>query len=112
MNHLFLQLNYNLDYFLFLRLQYLCLAKKLREVVQGDLFPTAAMITVLSREFGIPASETDPHILIGLPAIPSLLVSEIAPKKAYRAPLDIYNTRYVQTKRNQIILTNHIQVIV
>lgn len=91
------------------RLQYLCLAKKLREVVQGDLFPTAAMITVLSREFGIPASETDPHILIGLPAIPSLLVSEIAPKKAYRAPLDIYNTRYVQTKRNQIILTNHIQ---
>ncbi|XP_078270082.1 uncharacterized protein cfap92 isoform X2 [Rhinoraja longicauda] len=92
------------------RLQYLCLAKKLRQVVQSDLFPTAAMITVLSREFGIPASETDPHIFSHLPAIPRVLISKNAlSKKTYHAPLDIYNMQYLQSKLSKKILTNHIQ---
>ncbi|XP_051873698.1 uncharacterized protein cfap92 [Pristis pectinata] len=92
------------------RLQYLCSAKKLREVVQGDLFPTAAMITVLSREFGIPTSETDPRIVKDCLTIPTLLITETAPpKKTPHIRLDFYNEKYIQSKLHQIIPTNHIQ---
>ncbi|XP_069795916.1 uncharacterized protein cfap92 isoform X2 [Narcine bancroftii] len=92
------------------RLQYLCSVEKLREVVQGDLFPTAAMIMVLSREFGIPASESDPRIVKDSPTIPTSLISETpAGKKPSRIPLDIYNKDYMQSKQDRIILTNHIQ---
>ncbi|XP_072136456.1 uncharacterized protein cfap92 isoform X1 [Mobula birostris] len=92
------------------RLQCICSAKKLREVVQGDLFPTAAMIMVLSREFGIPASETGPHNIKDSATIPTLLISEAAP--LIRSPysrLNMYNNKYIQSKLHQITHTNYIQ---
>ncbi|XP_059800076.1 uncharacterized protein cfap92 isoform X2 [Hypanus sabinus] len=92
------------------RLQCICSAKKLREVVQGDLFPTAAMIMVLSREFGIPASETDPHNVKDSATIPTLHISKAAPlKRSLYSQLDIYNDKYIQSKLHQTTHTNHIQ---
>ncbi|KFV88092.1 Uncharacterized protein FLJ43738, partial [Struthio camelus australis] len=41
------------------RLSYLCHSKRLRDVVHGDLLPSAEMITVLSQEFGIPLTKED-----------------------------------------------------
>ncbi|KAM8930751.1 uncharacterized protein CFAP92 [Pelodytes ibericus] len=41
------------------RLNYICSARKLRDVIQNDLLPSAEMIRALSREFGVPASLPD-----------------------------------------------------
>uniref|UniRef100_A0A8B9Q7S2 Cilia and flagella associated protein 92 (putative) n=1 Tax=Apteryx owenii TaxID=8824 RepID=A0A8B9Q7S2_APTOW len=41
------------------RLSYLCHSKRLRDVVHGDLLPSAEMIRVLSQEFGIPLTKED-----------------------------------------------------
>uniref|UniRef100_UPI00398F31E3 uncharacterized protein cfap92 n=1 Tax=Pristiophorus japonicus TaxID=55135 RepID=UPI00398F31E3 len=92
------------------RLQNLCSAKKLREVVQNDLFPTAEMVKVLSREFGIPAYETDPLAIKIFPK-PSLLpISKFEPPtRMFYSPLDNYNEKYVQRKQDQRIFTDHIQ---
>ncbi|XP_067854781.1 uncharacterized protein cfap92 isoform X2 [Heptranchias perlo] len=92
------------------RIYYLCSAKKLREVVQSDLFPSAAMVMVLSREFGIPASGTDPLTIKGLPTITNLTVSKAEPPKVMLyPPLNNYYEKYVQRKQAQRILKDHIQ---
>ncbi|KFV12036.1 Uncharacterized protein FLJ43738, partial [Tauraco erythrolophus] len=41
------------------RLSYLCRSKRLRDVIHGDLLPSAEMITALSREYGVPLTEED-----------------------------------------------------
>ncbi|XP_060691828.1 uncharacterized protein cfap92 [Hemiscyllium ocellatum] len=91
------------------RLQHMCSAKKLRQVVQADLFPAADMLKILSREFGIPASETGPFTTKSVPSITTELASKLKPTK--RAPyslLDIYNEKYLQRKRDQIF-PDHVQ---
>ncbi|XP_072438311.1 uncharacterized protein cfap92 [Chiloscyllium punctatum] len=91
------------------RLQHMCSAKKLRQVVQADLFPAADMLKILSREFGIPASETGPLTTKTVPSITTEPASKLKPTK--RAPyslLDIYNEKYLQRKRDQIF-PDHVQ---
>uniref|UniRef100_A0A663ENH3 Cilia and flagella associated protein 92 (putative) n=1 Tax=Aquila chrysaetos chrysaetos TaxID=223781 RepID=A0A663ENH3_AQUCH len=41
------------------RLNYLCHSKRLRDVIHGDLLPSAEMITVLSHEYGVPLTDED-----------------------------------------------------
>uniref|UniRef100_A0A8C0IYK6 Cilia and flagella associated protein 92 (putative) n=1 Tax=Chelonoidis abingdonii TaxID=106734 RepID=A0A8C0IYK6_CHEAB len=60
------------------RLDYLCHSKKLRDVVQRGLLPSAEMITVLSQEFGIPLTKED--LFIQRPPLPS--VSSLALQKS------------------------------
>uniref|UniRef100_A0A8C4U6V5 Cilia and flagella associated protein 92 (putative) n=1 Tax=Falco tinnunculus TaxID=100819 RepID=A0A8C4U6V5_FALTI len=38
---------------------YLCHSKRLRDVTPGDLLPSAAMITALSRQYGVPLTDED-----------------------------------------------------
>ncbi|XP_067908374.1 uncharacterized protein cfap92 [Heterodontus francisci] len=92
------------------RLQHMCSAKRLRDVVQCDLFPTAAMVMILSREFGIPASEKGPFTIKKVSAITNLPVPKVKlPKRMHYSLLDIYNENYMQREKDQIILTDHIQ---
>ncbi|KFQ76337.1 Uncharacterized protein FLJ43738, partial [Phoenicopterus ruber ruber] len=41
------------------RLSYLCHSKRLRDVIHGDLLPSAEMITALSHEYGVPLTGED-----------------------------------------------------
>ncbi|XP_029768431.1 uncharacterized protein KIAA1257 homolog [Terrapene carolina triunguis] len=86
------------------RLDYLCHSKKLRDVVQRGLLPSAEMITVLSQEFGIPLTKED--LFIQRPPLPS--VSPFALQKsrkviikqgAMHSLLDNHNEKYIQCKK-------------
>ncbi|XP_048403547.1 uncharacterized protein cfap92 isoform X2 [Stegostoma tigrinum] len=91
------------------RLQYMCCAKKLRQVVQGDLFPPAEMVKLLSREFGIPASKTGPLTTKTVPSIKIEPVYKLKPTKRESYSLvDIYDEKYLQKKSNQIF-PDHVQ---
>ncbi|KAG9483675.1 hypothetical protein GDO78_009544 [Eleutherodactylus coqui] len=84
------------------RLDYICSAKKLRDVIQSDLLPSVEMIHLLSREFGVPLKSADlcgdkEHIFSK-----KLVISE-KEDKGLRChmdiPLDNFNELYIQLKR-------------
>ncbi|XP_040502601.1 uncharacterized protein KIAA1257 homolog isoform X9 [Gallus gallus] len=85
------------------RLSYLCHSKRLRDVIQGDLLPSAEMITALSREYGVPLADEDlftqkpPLLLFSSDYTPPGNVSR--EKKARYSSLDHYNERYVLWKK-------------
>ncbi|XP_072203548.1 uncharacterized protein CFAP92 [Excalfactoria chinensis] len=85
------------------RLSYLCHSKRLRDVIQGDLLPSAEMITALSQKYGVPL--TDEDLFTQKPSLLSLS-SDDAPqgkvsreKKAGYSLLDHYNEKYMQWKK-------------
>ncbi|XP_052534435.1 uncharacterized protein CFAP92 isoform X5 [Tympanuchus pallidicinctus] len=85
------------------RLSYLCRSKRLRDVIQGELLPSAEMITALSREYGAPL--TDEDLFTQKPPLLSFS-SDYAPpgdvsreKKTGYSSLDDYNEKYVQWKK-------------
>lgn len=41
------------------RLSYLCQSKRLRDVICGDLLPSAEMVTALSAKYGVPLADED-----------------------------------------------------
>ncbi|XP_075177362.1 uncharacterized protein CFAP92 isoform X1 [Anomaloglossus baeobatrachus] len=84
------------------RLDYVCRAKKLREVIQSDLLPTVEMIHLLSREFGVPLKPTDFFTAKGNTVNKEMVISEKTDKKFRRpvhVPLDNSNEAYAQVKR-------------
>uniref|UniRef100_A0A8C9FUQ1 Cilia and flagella associated protein 92 (putative) n=1 Tax=Pavo cristatus TaxID=9049 RepID=A0A8C9FUQ1_PAVCR len=87
----------------FERLSYLCHSKRLRDVIQGDLLPSAEMITALSREYGAPLTDEDlftqksPLLSFSSDYTPPGNVSR--EKKAGYSSLDHYNEKYVQWKK-------------
>ncbi|KAM6387481.1 uncharacterized protein CFAP92 [Pluvialis apricaria] len=86
------------------RLSYLCHSKRLRDVIHGDLLPSAEMITVLSHEYGVPLTDEDlftqkPPLLTFSSddyTVPGK-VSRV--KQAVYSSLDNYNEVYVQRKK-------------
>ncbi|XP_072328653.1 uncharacterized protein cfap92 isoform X2 [Scyliorhinus torazame] len=91
------------------RLQGICSAKKLREVAQYDLFPSAEMVRTMSREFGIPASETGPLTTKNISPTTNQPAPKHKPSKRIHYPeLDIFNENYLQMKKDQTF-TDHIQ---
>ncbi|XP_068763493.1 uncharacterized protein CFAP92 isoform X2 [Struthio camelus] len=86
------------------RLSYLCHSKRLRDVVHGDLLPSAEMITVLSQEFGIPLTKEDlftqkpPSVSFSSDSYTKpAKVSSVKP--AVYSSLDNYNEKYMQWKK-------------
>ncbi|XP_074692774.1 uncharacterized protein CFAP92 isoform X1 [Strix aluco] len=86
------------------RLSYLCHSKRLRDVIHGDLLPSAEMISVLSHEYGVPL--TDEDLFTRKPPLLSFAsddctvpgkVSRV--KQAVYSSLDNYNEVYVQRKK-------------
>ncbi|XP_040974549.1 uncharacterized protein KIAA1257 homolog isoform X6 [Aquila chrysaetos chrysaetos] len=86
------------------RLNYLCHSKRLRDVIHGDLLPSAEMITVLSHEYGVPL--TDEDLFTQKPPLLSFSsddctvpgkVSRV--KQAVYSSVDNYNEVYVQRKK-------------
>ncbi|XP_078066289.1 uncharacterized protein FLJ43738-like [Mustelus asterias] len=91
------------------RLQHIRSTTKFREVVQYDLFPSAEMAKTLSREFGIPASETGPlHTKSLAPSTEQPAPQPKPPKRIHYPELDIFNESYIRRKTNQIF-TDHVQ---
>ncbi|XP_015730197.1 uncharacterized protein KIAA1257 homolog isoform X3 [Coturnix japonica] len=87
------------------RLSFLCHSKRLRDVIQGDLLPSAEMITALSRMYGVPI--TDEDLFIQKPPLLSFS-SDYTPegdvsreKKAGYSLIDNYNEKYVQWKKER-----------
>ncbi|XP_010292267.1 PREDICTED: uncharacterized protein FLJ43738 [Phaethon lepturus] len=86
-------------------LSYLCHSKRLRDVVRGDLLPSAVMITVLSHEYGVPLTDEDlftqkpPLLLVSSDdyTVPGK-VSRV--KQTARSSLDNHNERCVQRKKD------------
>ncbi|KFO14644.1 Uncharacterized protein FLJ43738, partial [Balearica regulorum gibbericeps] len=86
------------------RLSYLCHSKRLKDVIHGDLLPSAEMITVLSREYGVPLTDEDlftqkpPLLLVSSDdyTVPGK-VNEV--KQAVYSSLDNYNEVCVQRKK-------------
>uniref|UniRef100_A0A8C0IBG6 Cilia and flagella associated protein 92 (putative) n=1 Tax=Bubo bubo TaxID=30461 RepID=A0A8C0IBG6_BUBBB len=98
---------------------YLCHSKRLRDVIHGDLLPSAEMISVLSHEYGVPL--TDEDLFTRKPPLLSFSsddctvpgkVSRV--KQAVYSSLDNYNEVYVQRKKEIADKTsferNHIEV--
>ncbi|XP_013043122.3 uncharacterized protein CFAP92 isoform X1 [Anser cygnoides] len=86
------------------RLSYLCQCKRLRDVIHGDLLPSAEMITVLSQEYGVPL--TDEDLFTRKPPVPlfssdaCILSGKFSrEKKTVYSSLDNYNEKYVQWKK-------------
>ncbi|CAM9364502.1 unnamed protein product [Bubo scandiacus] len=86
------------------RLSYLCHSKRLRDVIHGDLLPSAEMISVLSHEYGVPL--TDEDLFTRKPPLLSFSsddctvpgkVSRV--KQAVYSSLDNYNEVYMQRKK-------------
>ncbi|XP_009577179.1 PREDICTED: uncharacterized protein FLJ43738 [Fulmarus glacialis] len=86
------------------RLSYLCHSKRLRDVIHGDLLPSAEMIRVLSHEYGVPL--TDEDLFSQKPPLLSVSsddytvpgkVSRV--KQAVYSSLDNYNEICVQQKK-------------
>ncbi|GAB0194740.1 hypothetical protein GRJ2_001939300 [Grus japonensis] len=88
----------------FERLSYLCHSKRLKDVIHGDLLPSAEMITVLSREYGVPLTDEDlfaqkpPLLLVSSDdyTVPGK-VNEV--KQAVYSSLDNCNEMRVQRKK-------------
>ncbi|XP_054693600.1 uncharacterized protein CFAP92 [Grus americana] len=86
------------------RLSYLCHSKRLKDVIHGDLLPSAEMITVLSREYGVPLTDEDlfaqkpPLLLVSSDdyTVPGK-VNEV--KQAVYSSLDNCNEMRVQRKK-------------
>lgn len=85
------------------RLSYLCQSKRLRDVIRGDLLPSAEMITALSDEYGVPL--TDEDLFPQKPPSLSLSSDDYAVpgkvrgvKQAVCSSLDNCNEVYVQQK--------------
>ncbi|XP_025922184.1 uncharacterized protein KIAA1257 homolog [Apteryx rowi] len=86
------------------RLSYLCHSKRLRDVVHGDLLPSAEMIRVLSQEFGIPLTKEDLFTqklpLVSFPSDSCTIPAKVSRvKRAVYSSLDNYNEKYVQWKK-------------
>lgn len=87
------------------RLDHICHATKLREVIQGDLLPSVEMVNLLSREFGIPLTKETfvqkvPLLSSSYPVSPGAEKKYFKPS-AFHVPLDNYNTMYMQWKKDQ-----------
>uniref|UniRef100_A0A8B9YXN2 Cilia and flagella associated protein 92 (putative) n=1 Tax=Buteo japonicus TaxID=224669 RepID=A0A8B9YXN2_9AVES len=86
------------------RLNYLCHSKRLRDVIHGDLLPSAEMITVLSHEYGVPLTDED-HFTQKPPLLPFSSDDCTVPgkvsrvKQAVYSSVDNYNEVYVQRKK-------------
>ncbi|XP_074862004.1 uncharacterized protein CFAP92 [Carettochelys insculpta] len=86
------------------RLDYLCHSKKLKDVFQRDLLPSAEMITVLSQEFGIPLTKEDLFIqTLPWPSFSSHALQKstmVSIKQGAKHPLlDNHNKNYIQWKK-------------
>ncbi|XP_049682604.1 uncharacterized protein CFAP92 isoform X9 [Accipiter gentilis] len=86
------------------RLNSLCHSKRLREVIHGDLLPSAEMIAALSHEYGVPLADED--LFTQKPPLLSFSsddctvpgkVSRV--KQAVYSSVDNYNEVYVQRKK-------------
>ncbi|KAM6197648.1 uncharacterized protein CFAP92 isoform 2-T2 [Sarcoramphus papa] len=86
------------------RLSYLCHSKRLRDVIHGDLLPSAEMITVVSDKYGVPL--TDEDLFTQKPPLLSFSSDDYTvPEKVSRvkqavcSSLDNYNEVYVEQKK-------------
>ncbi|XP_029456669.1 uncharacterized protein KIAA1257 homolog isoform X2 [Rhinatrema bivittatum] len=93
------------------RLDFICSAKKIKDVIQGDLLPSAEMITLLSKEFGIPWTIETLFAQDVLSTDPSLsgLQGHVNSLQSETVQLDNVNENYVQLKKNMLTHKNHIQ---
>ncbi|XP_067400507.1 uncharacterized protein CFAP92 [Emydura macquarii macquarii] len=87
------------------RLDYLCHSKKLRDVVQRSLLPSAEMITVLSQEFGIPLTKEDlfiqKHPLHSFSPLALQKSRKVTIKQgAMPSLLDNHNEKYIRWKKD------------
>ncbi|XP_073500577.1 uncharacterized protein CFAP92 [Phyllobates terribilis] len=84
------------------RLDYVCRAKNLRDVIQCDLLPSVEMIHLLSREFGVPLKPGEFFADKENTVCKKLAISE-KEDKLFRSPLHIpldnFNEPYIQLKR-------------
>ncbi|XP_064422507.1 uncharacterized protein CFAP92 [Latimeria chalumnae] len=84
-------------------LDYICQIKKLKEAVQRKLFPSAKMIKLMSREFGVPISY-DSIINQKVPPNSAKLPTEkmlpgYSKAKAAQPVIDTYNAKYTEWKQ-------------
>ncbi|KAJ6668404.1 hypothetical protein lerEdw1_015781 [Lerista edwardsae] len=82
------------------KLDYICFSTKLRDVIHRDLLPSAEMITMLSREFGVPLNKNDLLVqqysdIAELFEVPSKYLL----KQGKRTLLDDHNEKYILRKR-------------
>ncbi|XP_053545373.1 uncharacterized protein CFAP92 [Bombina bombina] len=83
------------------RLDYICHAKRLRDVIQGDLFPTEKMMSLLSQEFGVPVTLT--NLLIETKEIlrKPLHIDKPSKKRVLHSPIETFNEEYMQWKESE-----------
>ncbi|XP_030063806.1 uncharacterized protein CFAP92 [Microcaecilia unicolor] len=94
------------------RLHYICSAYKLKDVIREDLLPSAEMIALLSREFGIPLTTEKFLSQDVLPSDPSPLTPQVKESSFQSVNLQLDNSSedYVQLKKNMLVYENRIKI--
>ncbi|XP_036416048.1 uncharacterized protein FLJ43738 [Colossoma macropomum] len=84
-----------------LRIKHLCQAKKLEEVVQNDLFPSAKMVLSLKQEFGIVHTRGAESLLVDTKDSAQHNSHQHVSQRRTHTPLDTFNKDYLEWKRTQ-----------
>ncbi|KAL7842997.1 hypothetical protein AOLI_G00245090 [Acnodon oligacanthus] len=90
-----------------LRIKQLCQAKKLEEVVQNDLFPSAQMLLSLKQEFGIFHKRGVKNLLVDPKDSAQHSSHQRVSQRRTHTPLDTVNKDYLEWKQTQGLQTKN-----
>ncbi|XP_027719687.1 uncharacterized protein FLJ43738-like isoform X2 [Vombatus ursinus] len=85
------------------RLDSICHSNKLKDVIEGDLLPSAEMVKCMSQEFGVPMSRSELLIPSPLKRVPSALLKVEGPRKqihSFSSLIKLHQENYLRWKKD------------
>ncbi|XP_074139793.1 uncharacterized protein CFAP92 isoform X2 [Sminthopsis crassicaudata] len=88
-----------------IKLDTICHSKKLKDVIEKDLLPSADMVKCMSEEFGVPVSRSELLTQAPLKKLPSALKIDRPERKVYsfHSLIKLHQEKYLQWKKDMEI---------
>ncbi|XP_027719686.1 uncharacterized protein FLJ43738-like isoform X1 [Vombatus ursinus] len=86
-----------------IKLDSICHSNKLKDVIEGDLLPSAEMVKCMSQEFGVPMSRSELLIPSPLKRVPSALLKVEGPRKqihSFSSLIKLHQENYLRWKKD------------
>ncbi|XP_072454370.1 uncharacterized protein CFAP92 isoform X2 [Notamacropus eugenii] len=86
-----------------IKLDSICHSHKLKDIIEGDLLPSAEMVKWMSREFGVPVSRSELLTPSPLKKVPSTLLKIERPRQkilSFSSLIKIHQENYLQWKKD------------
>nr|XP_020836891.1 uncharacterized protein KIAA1257 homolog isoform X2 [Phascolarctos cinereus] len=86
-----------------IKLDSICHSNKLRDIIEGDLLPSAEMVKCMSQEFGVPVSRSELLIPSPLEKVPSTILKVEGPRKEIHSCfslIKLHEENYLQWKKD------------